>query len=157
MKRKVDLLLKEYGESHQNSTNKLIHWICVPFILFSIFGLLMSLPFFGQKSAIVNWAAIAFILALIYYLRLSIPLFVGFMVVGLLFIAANYKIYEMVQYQSTKHALISLTIFVAAWIGQFYGHHIEGKKPSFLKDLQFLLVGPAWLLHFVYEKWNIRY
>jgi uncharacterized membrane protein YGL010W len=40
----------------------------------------------------------------------------------------------------------SLLIFVVAWVGQFYGHHIEGKKPSFLKDLQFLLIGPAWVL-----------
>ncbi len=42
----------------------------------------------------------------------------------------------------------SLAIFVIAWIGQFYGHKVEGKKPSFLKDLQFLLIGPAW----VFEK-----
>jgi uncharacterized membrane protein YGL010W len=45
-----------------------------------------------------------------------------------------------------------LGLFAAAWVGQFKGHQIEGKKPSFLKDLQFLLVGPAWLLHFVYRK-----
>ena len=53
--------------------------------------------------------------------------------------------------------LISIGVFVAAWIGQFYGHKVEGKKPSFFKDLQFLLIGPAWLLHFVYRKLGIPY
>lgn len=51
----------------------------------------------------------------------------------------------------------ALTIFVLAWIGQFIGHNIEGKKPSFLKDLQFLLIGPAWLMGFIYRKLNIKY
>jgi uncharacterized membrane protein YGL010W len=53
--------------------------------------------------------------------------------------------------------IIALVIFVAAWAGQFYGHKVEGKKPSFLKDLQFLLIGPAWLMHFLFEKWGIKY
>ena len=39
-----------------------------------------------------------------------------------------------------------LMIFVVAWIGQFDGHHIEGEKPSFAKDLQFLLIGPLWIV-----------
>lgn len=38
-------------------------------------------------------------------------------------------------------------IFVVAWIAQFYGHHVEGKKPSFFADLQFLMIGPLWLLY----------
>jgi uncharacterized membrane protein YGL010W len=53
--------------------------------------------------------------------------------------------------------IIALVIFVAAWAGQFYGHKVEGKKPSFLKDLQFLLIGPAWLMHFLFEKWGVNY
>jgi uncharacterized membrane protein YGL010W len=53
--------------------------------------------------------------------------------------------------------ITSVAIFIIAWIGQFYGHKVEGKKPSFLKDVQFLLIGPAWLLHFIYRKWNIPY
>jgi uncharacterized membrane protein YGL010W len=53
--------------------------------------------------------------------------------------------------------LISILIFAVAWIGQFIGHNIEGKKPSFLKDLQFLLIGPMWLLSFIYKKLNIAY
>ena len=52
---------------------------------------------------------------------------------------------------------VCLAVFVLAWAGQFVGHKIEGKKPSFLKDLQFLLVGPMWLMHFIYRKLGIAY
>jgi uncharacterized membrane protein YGL010W len=48
-------------------------------------------------------------------------------------------------------------LFVLAWIGQFVGHAIEGKRPSFIKDLQFLLIGPMWLLADVYRRLGVRY
>lgn len=53
--------------------------------------------------------------------------------------------------------IIYLAVFVITWIFQFIGHKIEGKKPSFLKDLQFLLIGPIWLLGFILKKTGIRY
>jgi uncharacterized membrane protein YGL010W len=51
----------------------------------------------------------------------------------------------------------SLVVFVVAWIGQFIGHAVEGKRPSFFKDVQFLMIGPLWLLGFVYRKLGIAY
>ena len=48
-------------------------------------------------------------------------------------------------------------LFVAAWVFQFAGHEVEGRKPSFFKDLQFLLIGPAWLMHFIYRRLGIPY
>jgi uncharacterized membrane protein YGL010W len=52
--------------------------------------------------------------------------------------------------------LLSIIIFSVAWVGQFYGHKVEGKKPSFVKDVQFLLIGPAWLMSFIYTKLGIQ-
>ena len=52
---------------------------------------------------------------------------------------------------------VAAAVFVLAWIGQFIGHAIEGRKPSFLEDVKFLLVGPAWLLHFIYRRVGIAY
>jgi uncharacterized membrane protein YGL010W len=69
----------------------------------------------------------------------------------------NYALLEVLGRHSGQMALVSLGIFVVAWIGQFIGHKIEGKKPSFLEDVQFLLVGPAWLLHFIYKRVGISY
>jgi uncharacterized membrane protein YGL010W len=158
--RKIDELLSEYGTSHQNATNKAIHWICVPLIFFSIVGFLASIPsglvqsLLGEGNPYANWAGVAMILVIVYYVSLSIPLSVGMMLFGLLcMVIAN----GIVRLNIAPLWVVSLAIFVVAWIGQFYGHKIEGKKPSFLKDIQFLLIGPAWLMHFVYKKIGIPY
>ncbi|SRR5688572_19412345 len=158
--RKIDQLLAEYGESHQNSTNKTIHWICVPLIFLSVVGLIASIPssmvqsILGENNPYANWAAIVLILVLIYYVSLSIPLSIGMMLFGVLCL---FVINFIVQLDIAPLWLVSLGIFVVAWIGQFYGHKVEGKKPSFLKDVQFLLIGPAWLMHFIYKRVGIPY
>ena len=153
----IHSLINQYGESHQNGINKLIHWVCVPSIVFSLFGLLYSIPYFTEKTMFLNWAAIALLGAMLYYLRLYIPLAVGFLFVCIAVLWGNTEIYEAVGRNSGQLAKVSLIIFVVAWIGQFIGHKIEGKKPSFIDDLQFLLIGPAWLLHFIYTKLGIKY
>lgn len=147
---KIERLLCEYAESHQNKTNKLIHWVCVPSIFFSIFGMIRCLPFpnaLQEFSSYINWASLVLILVLFYYLTLSFKLFVGFLFWALFVLFANEFIF--VQLGNSGLLLFSIGVFVIAWIGQFIGHGIEGKKPSFFKDLQFLLIGPAWLMNFI--------
>lgn len=158
--RKIDLLLEEYGQSHQNQTNKLIHWFCVPAIFFSVVGLIFSIPpgilleplsFLGYFS---NWATLALFMILVYYISLSVPLSLGMLFFSAVCLAlANYLHIAF----PGKLWAISIVVFVIAWIIQFIGHKIEGKKPSFFKDLQFLLIGPAWLLHFIYKRIGIGY
>lgn len=140
----------EYAESHQNKTNQIIHYICVPTIFFSIVGLIMSIPATSIHSIfelniplIENWATLIFALLLIFYFTLSFQTFLKMLLFGALCLVGNYYLSHLMPLFYT-----SLAIFVIAWIGQFYGHKIEGKKPSFFKDLQFLLIGPAW----VFEK-----
>ncbi len=157
MAKTMQWYLDKYGESHQNDTNKLIHWICVPAIMFSLLGLIYAIPFPVERGLFTNWAAVFLALALLYYLRLSVPMFLGFIVIVGLMLWGNNAIYEAVGRDAGQLALISLIIFAVAWVGQFVGHKIEGKKPSFLEDVQFLLIGPAWLLHFIYKKVGIRY
>jgi uncharacterized membrane protein YGL010W len=158
--RKIDKLFVEYGESHQNSTNKTIHWICVPMIFFSIVGLIASIPsravqsVLGDGNPYANWAAVLLIFILIYYVSLSIALTLGMMLFGALcLVVANL----ITKSTSVPLWAVSLVIFFVAWVGQFYGHKVEGKKPSFLKDIQFLLIGPAWLMHFIYKRLGIPY
>lgn len=158
--RKIDALLSEYGESHQNATNKLIHWICVPLIFFSVVGLVGSIPagfltrILGEGTVYANWAAVVLAIALLYYITLSIPLAIGMLLFGALCLVAMQRI---VVANIAPLWAVCLSIFVIAWVGQFYGHKVEGKKPSFLKDVQFLMIGPAWLMHFIYKKIGIPY
>ncbi len=138
----------DYAVSHQNKTNQRIHYICVPAIFFSIVGMIMSIPSHliqdatGVENPMVsNWASLILIILLLFYMSLSFGLFLRMLGFSVLCIIGNYYLGQVMPLFYT-----SLLIFVVAWIGQFYGHHIEGKKPSFLKDLQFLLIGPAWVL-----------
>lgn len=144
----------EYAESHQNKLNLRIHFICVPLIFFSIVGLFMSIPngflanLIGNDSLLfANWALVAVILPLVFYFRLSFTVFLRMLFFSLVCIVANYYVSLFVNL-----LVASIVIFVLAWIGQFYGHHVEGKKPSFLKDLQFLLIGPAWVFEKIARK-----
>lgn len=150
--------LDEYAVSHQNPTNKKVHFVCVPLIFFTIVGLFYSIPVpealnFGIIE--MNVATAALILVTLYYLRLSFSLAIGMLLYSLvcLIIAQNVSIH----FGKGALAILCLTLFVIAWIFQFWGHNIEGKKPSFLKDLQFLMIGPAWIMSFIYKKLGISY
>lgn len=149
--------LDEYAVSHQNPTNKLIHWICVPSIMLSLLGLLWAIPvpgFIAAISPLLNWATVFVAFALGYYLMLSPKLAVGMLPVVVVMMIVNYAIWLQV---GGWIWLVAVIIFFVAWVGQFWGHKIEGKKPSFLKDLQFLLIGPLWLLSFIYQRAGMSY
>ncbi len=154
--RSIHEWLDEYGESHQNPVNKRIHWICVPAIVLSVIGLLWSLPVpaaFGAISPAMNWAVLFAMAAVVYYFILSVPLGFGAAAgLALLLLAA-----AALDRLTAPLWMLSLAIFVVAWIGQFIGHHIEGRKPSFFKDLQFLMIGPLWLLAAAYRGAGLRY
>jgi uncharacterized membrane protein YGL010W len=140
--RKIDNLFSRYGESHRNPTNKAIHWICVPLITWSLLAALWA------WTPIAAYVLIA--VAVAFYVSLSLPIAIGMLLVSG-FIVLTLTVV-------TEHLLIvAIVVFVAAWIGQFIGHKIEGKKPSFFEDIKFLLVGPAWLLGFVYRRLGIAY
>ena len=139
----VHRLISIYAESHRNPTNEVIHFICVPAIVFTVMGLLWAL----HPLAAAGLSA----LSLLYYLRLSPPMALG---MAMMSAAMLYVLSLLPQQQIWK---LSLAIFVIAWIGQFIGHKIEGKKPSFFDDLRFLLIGPLFVLGFFYRRFNIRY
>jgi len=140
--RKVDELFERYGESHRNKLNEAIHWICVPLITWSGVAALWA------ASPAASYVAVG--LAIAFYAWLSPALAVGMLVVLATMLASVGLV--------GGHLLtIAAVVFVVAWIGQFVGHIVEGKKPSFFEDVKFLLVGPAWLLHFIYRRIGIRY
>ena len=146
-------LLAEYGKSHTNAVNKTIHLFCVPAIFWSVSALLHSVKLATFSPTYLNGLDIPALAAvLFYYARLSPLLSIGFGAWGVLCVFLSHSI-ENLYFPLLTVALI---VFTLAWIGQFIGHHIEGKKPSFLKDLQFLLIGPAWIMQFIYKKSGIK-
>ena len=165
-----------YGESHQNHINKIIHWVCIPMIFWSIIALLSLIPHsyldvFNNEilNHLSHWGTFIIFLGLIFYLRLSFKIFLGMLLFSLIILLDVYftvywfelnGFFGIFNNSLSSHDFLlslSLFIFISAWILQFIGHKIEGKKPSFLKDIQFLLIGPAWLLGFIYKKLGINY
>lgn len=151
----------KYQESHQNKTNIIIHIICVPLIFISLFYLLYAIPFpeftIGnfkiQKSAYLNWGILIYYFLLIFWFRQKIKIGLVFFIIGLLLTYSSVFIYEFLFCGFVKVPLfIFLSIFIISWIGQFYGHKIEGKKPSFIDDLKFLLIGPIWVVYKIFGK-----
>ena len=114
----MDWLLEKYGESHQNPINKLIHWLCVPSIVLSAFGILYAVPFVVERGLFTNWAFVFYVSALIWYLRLSVPIAVGMAVVCGAMILGVDAIYNAVGRDALSLVKVSVGIFAAAWVVQ---------------------------------------
>ena len=156
-KKTADQWFAEYGESHQDHTNELIHWICVPAIFFCVLGFVWSIPVpaaLAETLPWFNWSLLAIALVFLFYTRLSLVLAVAMLVFMTLCHAALLELEFRAPWAIWK---ICLALFAVAWIGQFIGHKVEGKKPSFLKDVQFLLIGPAWLMSLAFRKVGLKY
>jgi len=154
--RSLQSWLDEYSVSHQDPTNKAIHWVCVPLIMLSALGMLWSIPrpaAFASVSPYLNWATLLIVFSLAYYFLLSVRLAAGMLLVSL----GMCLVLGWLMLLPWPLFWTSLAIFAAAWVGQFIGHKIEGRKPSFFKDLQFLLIGPIWLLADAYRKLGVAY
>lgn len=140
--RRVDQLLVQYGKSHRNPRNELIHFVAIPLIVLSLLGLLHAI------HPVAPYIVIA--ASLIYYARLSLVFLLS---MALLSGAMLLAVHAM----GHNAAPISAVIFVVSWIAQFVGHKIEGMKPSFLEDIQYLLVGPLFVLSKLFEKIGVRW
>ncbi len=150
-----------YGKSHKNKTNEAVHWICVPLIFYSILGILSLIPLAFAKALFpenmqpfIHLGTLLALFGLLFFLRLSVPIALGMAVVSSVMLWLVNLTYLKFGADAWMFFII---VFVASWIGQFIGHKIEGAKPSFFDDLKFLLIGPAWLLHFIYRKLGIGY
>jgi len=137
-KKPVEILIEQYAESHQNPVNEVIHFICVPVIMWTFLGLFWSVhPLLAVAVSL---------LALVYYFTLSMSLCIGMTVMSAVMLGILYAL------PANWVLPLSIVVFVIAWIGQFIGHYLEGKKPSFFEDVRFLLIGPLFVLGFLYRK-----
>lgn len=157
MAKSIQTWLDEYGESHQNKVNKRIHWFCVPQIVWTVMAFIFVIPSpaaFSEISPHLNWLTLSSLIAVVFYLRLSLSITIG--MVG--FFALCY--FSLLQFEAAFPGyllMFSAIYFVVLWALQFYGHEVEGKKPSFLKDVQFLMIGPIWLMSFIFNKVGLKY
>jgi len=154
-RREVDRWLGNYSEDHRNATNIVIHWICVPMILWTVIALLWTIPVPAVLGRAGLWAGVAMFAALSFYLRLSrtlgVAMFVAFVGLGLI----TELLYRALG--PSQLLWLAIGVFVLAWVAQFIGHHVEGRRPAFFTDLVYLLIGPAWIVAKIMRKLGIAY
>jgi uncharacterized membrane protein YGL010W len=154
--RNAQVWFDSYAGDHQHPTNRALHWLCVPAILWCVIALAWTIPVPAWLGRPGFWAVVAMFGAFaFYYYRLSrvigLTMAVVFVPLGFL----TEAMYRAVG--PATLAWIAIGVFVAAWIGQFVGHHIEGRRPSFFTDLAYLLIGPAWLMSKALRRANVAY
>jgi uncharacterized membrane protein YGL010W len=136
--------LDSYSQDHRNPTNQVFHWLCVPPIVWSVIALLWTIPVPASFARPGAWSVLVMVLAFYWYWkrshRLALGLLLAFAVLGLFTNLLYYR------FGATTLCYVAIAVFVVAWIGQFIGHQYEGRRPSFLTDLSYLLIGPAWLM-----------
>lgn len=154
-RREVDRWLGNYSEDHRNPVNIVIHWICVPLIVWTVIAALWVLPVPAWLGRAGFWAGAAMFFAMAFYLRLSRTLGFGMLIMFVVFGSVSEVLYRVLGPRDLLW--LAIGVFVVAWIAQFIGHHIEGRRPAFLTDLVYLLIGPAWITAKTLRKLGIAY
>ena len=153
--RPIDRWFASYSGDHRDPTNQAIHVVAVPAILWSVIALLWCIPSPGTLFRDGFWAGLTMFGAFLFYYRASRRLGLGMAAVfALLGLVTNVLFATLGRMPLLTLAIV---VFVVAWIAQFIGHKIEGRKPSFLTDLTYLLIGPAWVLVKIYRRMGWSY
>lgn len=154
--RRIDRLFALYAADHRNPWNIAAHTIGIPLIVWSSLALISRIPFptaVGSATGL-DWSLLAAAGAIIYYLTLSRPLALAMAVVA----AAAILLVRLYPADAPlRLSLFAAGLFFIGWAFQFAGHRIEGRRPAFFHDLQFLLIGPAWLIAFLFRALHLRY
>jgi uncharacterized membrane protein YGL010W len=159
--RPIDVTIDQYAAFHQKPINRLINYICIPLIVFSVIGFVWSLPFpqlkfLGVYNGYLNWASFLIAFTIYYYMRLS-PVLSYIMLLFLFAITFGVTQVQGVDAKGYLLPQVCVFIFVMANIAQFIGYRIEGKKPTFSDEFKFMLTAPVWLLSLVLKKFGIKY
>lgn len=153
--RRIDAWFAHYSDDHRNRLNQRIHVVAVPAILWSVIALLWCIPAPGTLFRDGVWAGVGMVIAGAFYLRcsrvLGVAMVVQFAAFGLLAHAIH------TTFGRSTLLAVAIGVFVVAWIAQFIGHKYEGRKPSFLTDLTYLLIGPAWVVAKLLRRMGLQY
>jgi uncharacterized membrane protein YGL010W len=160
--RPIDAIIAQYDSFHQKPANRILNFICVPVIVFSVVGFVWSLPFphlsfLGVYNSYINWASFLIAFTIYYYQRLS-PI-LSYIMLLLLFVVI-FGVVQLQAFDGKSGYLLPqfcIFLFVMANIAQFIGYRIEGKKPTFSDEFKFMLTAPVWLLSLVMKRFNVKY
>jgi uncharacterized membrane protein YGL010W len=159
---KVSLIIDDYSAFHKNSTNRILQWICIPFLTFGVLGIVWSIPFpylafLGKYNGFVNWASFLIAFSIYYYYKMSPILSYGILLFVFAFSAGIVGL-EKLHTQSSwpQMGSVCMGVFVVGLILQFIGYKYEGTTPSLSSNFKLLLNGPLWLMYMLFKKLGYR-
>ena len=135
---------EDYAANHRHPMNKVTHYLGIPLIVMTLFGMLshwVILPQLMTETVLgfqlqLDGGILIWLLASLWYLKLEWRL-------GLPFSGILLLLY----YVSLQFSFSLLVLgFILGWIFQGIGHAIyEKARPAFLTNILHLLVGPLWI------------
>mgnify|MGYP001591838463 CR=1 FL=1 len=146
--------LERYELSHGNVHYPVIYWAAVPVVVIGTVGLLWILPIpdeFYDISPLLNWGTAFLMVSAVYYFIFSLSL-----AIGMLPFVLGAAAFQMWLAQSGYSPLkVSTGLLLAGIIGLWLGHRRSGGLINVVRDIQMMMIGPAWLLSVVYRRLGI--
>lgn len=152
----TDGWLHRYEETHSDLTNPAVYWAAVPMVVLGTVGLLWSLPIpdaFFEISPLMNWGTAFLMATAVYYFIISVSLAIGM----LPFIIGVAGINMWLDGSDFSLLRVSIGLLLAGIIGLWLGHRNQNSIRPVLDDLQFMMIGPAWLLSVLYKRIGIPF
>ena len=146
--------LDRYERSHSDLAYPLVYWAAVPLVVLGTTGLLWLLPIpqeFFDISPLLNWGSAFLMAATVYYFIISVSLAIGMLpfVIGV----ASFQLWlGNSQFSPLR---VTASLLVAGIIGLWLGHLGRGGIRAVIRDLQLMMIGPAWLLSVLYRRAGI--
>lgn len=158
----VGFYFDKFAASHQEHSNKIIHVIFIPLLLFSLVGLFWSIPFpdlkfLGQYRQDFNWSSFFLAFLVYYYIRLSPVLAYPLLFIMLLMFYIVTKMDEAHKAGGVAVWMVAGMIFLFSVIALFAGYKKERKKLSFEYRRKNLIIAPLFLLSLVFKRLGIKY
>lgn len=159
----LEFYFDKFAAAHQNPANKLIYTTFIPLLIFSLLGIMWTIPFpyikfLGQYNQYFNWSSFLLAFMVLYYYFKFSPMLSYF--VMLILFGFYYIITQLLAWQKAggpDFGLLSLGIYFISFIALFIGYQIEGKKLSWEYRMKNILIAPIFLLHLVLKRFKIRY
>lgn len=128
-----------------------VFWLSSLLLMLGLIGILWSIPTpaeFVEISPLLNWGSALLMVTAVYYFIISLPLAIGML--PLLLAISAFEVWL------ASTALPAVPITIAAVVIAIIGLCVVRRSvPAVLRDLQFTMLAPAYLLSRVYRKFGI--
>ena len=148
--------LAEYGDNHDQTGNRVLHWIAVSLFIFGTVGMLWALPIpdaFLKISPLLNWSITFLMAAEVYYFIISISLAIGM----LPFVVAIATLIALLSTAVTSLLWFSIAILILGMTGLYLAKGSRRDIHGLAHDVQLIMIAPIWLLARLYRRMGIPY